>query len=279
MTPTIALAIPHTDWIPERVESMARLCAGLFGPHVSISDLKHPDVTAFRRFTDREPNTVWSQKLFRWALDTGATHLLQLQDDTIVATRFWPILRAMIQAQPDRIIGLEATHPLIPVQHRAGRRWYRDHWLIGVGYVFPRSLLVEYVAWCEANPERVAKTNEDSLISEWSYETKRDIWHPIPTCIDHDIGVPSTYANDAHHEYSMYRRPLITWRDVDTPALEDPDYWRVTEEGAPKLPGPGTQQCWYCGINQTKMTSQKTGARLCMQCLADMLGHILSRFA
>lgn len=268
---TFALAIPHTPWVPERVESMRKLRTAL-----SSDDPNHAG-DAYREFTDRESNRVWSQKLFRWALSTGATHLLQLQDDAIVAPRFWPILRAMIEAQPNRIIGLEATHPLIPVQHRAGRRWYRDHWLIGVGYVFPREALVEYVAWCDAHPARVASTNEDSLISEWSYETKRDIWHPIPTIIDHDIGVPSTYGNDGHHEFSMYRRPLVTWREVDSPALEDPAYWRCTEEGAPKLPGPGSQACWYCGVEEGKLTSPQTGARVGPQCLAHMLSYLLGK--
>lgn len=281
---SIALAIPHTPWIPERVESFRRMMTGLGIDALEPHDLRPLDESVLfdlrqtRVFDEREPNTVWSQKLFRWALTTGATHLLQLQDDAIVAPRFWPILHAMIEAHPDRIIGLEATHPLIPVQHRAGRRWYRDHWLIGVGYVFPCSLLVEYVAWCEAHPERVAKTNEDSLISEWAYETKRHIWHPIPTCIDHDLGVPSTYANDAHHEFSMYRKPLVTWRDVDaSAALEDPDYWRVTEDGAPILPGPGSQSCWYCGREEGRMTSPMTGARVGPQCLALMLSHLLGK--
>jgi hypothetical protein len=278
---TVALAIPHCPWIPSRVESMARLTASLgLNAHGAAVTMMSTDVLIEARiFADRESNRVWSQKIFRWALDTDATHLLQLQDDALVAPRFWPILRAMIEAQPDRIIGLEVTHPLAPVQHRAGRRWYRDHWLIGVGYVFPTSLLGHYVDWCDAHPERVAKTNEDSLISEWSYESKgtADIFHPIPTIIDHDLGVPSTYGNDGHHEFSMYRKTLVTWRDVDTPALEDPDYWRVTEEGAPLLPGPGTSLCWYCGIEQGKLTSAKTGARLGPQCLADMLGHLLGR--
>ena len=272
MSNSIALAIPHTPWIPARVESFMRLRDALRLDTRGDHEPEH-----MRTFSDRESNRVWSQRMFGWALDTGATHLLQLQDDAIVAPRFWPILYAMIEAQPDRIIGLEATHPLIPVQHRAGRRWYRDHWLIGVGYVFPRVLLEKYVDWCDTQPKRVASTNEDSLISEWSHENGVPIYHPIPTIIDHDLGVPSTYGNDGHHEWSMYRKPLVTWRDVDTPALEDPAYWRVTEDGAPLLPGPGTQACWYCGKEEGKLTSPTTGARMGPQCLAMMLSHLLGR--
>jgi hypothetical protein len=143
MTPahptTIALAIPHTPWIPERVESRNHLLDALGIDTMGYDPGTRAEMPAFAfsMFCDREANKVWSQRMFRWAIATGATHLLQLQDDALVAPRFWPILRAMIEAQPNRIIGLEATHPLTPVQHRAGRRWYRDHWLIGVGYVIP----------------------------------------------------------------------------------------------------------------------------------------------
>lgn len=273
---TIALAIPHTPWIPERRVSFDALIEALDAPTGDPinGNLLHAH-GPLRVFSDRESNRVWSQKLFRWALETGATHLLQLQDDALVAPRFWAILNAMIEAHPNRIIGLEATHPLAPVQHRAGRRWYRDHWLIGVGYVVPCWQLERYVEWCEKHPERVAKTNEDSLLSEWSYEDGVDIWHPIPTIIDHDIGVPSTYGNDGHHEFSMYRRPLVTWREVDSPGLEDPAYWRVTEDGAPKLPGPGTQLCWFCAQAAGPITSPVTGARLCKGCLAKCVNAIL----
>ncbi len=275
MTVTIALAIPHTPWIPARVESYHRIYESL----LIGQDQGRSMLTNYSVFDERESNRLWSQKLFRWALDTGASHLLQLQDDAIVSPNFWPALHAMIEAQPDRIIGLEATHPLIPVQHKAGRRWYRDYWLIGVGYVFPRVLLAQYVAWCEANPALVAEQNEDSLISLWAHKTGVAIFHPIPTIIDHDLGVESTYGNDGHYEFSMYRKPLVTWRDVPSlAALEDADYWRCSEESAPLLPGPGTSLCWYCAIADGKWTSAKTGARMCKQCMADMLGFMLNRF-
>lgn len=269
---TFAVGLPHTPWVPERVESFVRLFASINGG--GASDL--------RVFEDREPNYVWSQKLWRWACSTGATHLLQLQDDAILAPNFWPALCAMVSWRPAEIIGLEAVHPLGPEQFRTGRRWYRTRaWLIGVGYVWPLDSNLEnglpaFLKWCDANPKRVQSTNEDSLASEWAFEHSFDIWHPVPTIIDHDLGVPSTYANDEHYEFSMYRRPTVTWRDIpNLKAIEDEAYWRQSE--APLLPGAGTQLCWYCLEGQGKMVSPKTGARLCRECLAKMLGHLLSR--
>jgi hypothetical protein len=277
MTPAVALALPHAPWAEGRPESFARL------RHM-LNAGSEVDIGKVRVFDERESNRLWPTRMWKWAVSTGATHLVQLQDDVIVAPNFWPALRAMLTAVPDQIIGLHANHPLTAVQHYAGRRWYRDHWLTGPAYAWPLSPdlscgLPAFVEdWCPKHPDRVEKTNEDSLVSEWSYESKIDIWHPVIAITDVDLGVPSTYGNDGHHEWSMYRQPRVTWRDLQSvAALEDPDWWRCTEDAAPKLPGPGTQFCWYCGKEEGKLTSATTGARLGKQCLANMLGHMVGR--
>ncbi len=235
------------------------------------------DESWYMLFQSREPNHVWSQKMWRWASDVGASHLLQLQDDVTVSPNFWPASRAMIAAHPTRIIGLHANHPLSPVQFRAGRRWYRDHWLTGPAYVFPTALLRDaFLPWCDAHPDIVSSTNEDSLVSNWSQQSGNEIWHPVPTITDVDLSVPSTYGNDAHHEFSMYRQPSVTWRDaVSLSALEDPQFWACSEESAPKLPGPGTQLCWFCANEEGHWCSAQTGARLGRMCMMRAFGSTM----
>lgn len=272
--PSFALALPTcAAWIPERAESFARLTQAL-GVDVTRNDPGPPDYA--RMFGDKESNRIWPHTMWRWAVGCGATHLVQLQDDVIPAPNFWPVLRAMVEAKPQVIIGLHSNHPLAAVQFRAGRRWYRDHWLTGPAYVFPTTSLSAFLAWCEAHPDVCSATNEDSLISRWAHESKVSIWHPVPTITDHDLGVPSTYGNDGHHEWSMYRQPPVTWRDAPTGyALEDPAFWRCTEESAPLLPGPGTQLCWYCAANEAKGISVSTGARICNICLFQLVGKFM----
>ena len=87
----IALAIPHTPWVDERVTSMTSLLVAL--------DLVEPltdagPCFAYREFTERAPNAVWAEKLWTWLFETGADWCLQLQDDVIVAPCFWPILKS-----------------------------------------------------------------------------------------------------------------------------------------------------------------------------------------
>jgi hypothetical protein len=215
--------------------------------------------------------------LWRWGASSESSHLLQIQDDVIVSPNFWPSLRAMIAAQPSRIIGLHANHPLSVVQHRAGRHWYRDHWLTGPAYVFPTDLLRnKFLPWCDVNPVLVASTNEDSLVSLWSHRSGYEIWHPVPTITDVDLSIPSTYGNDAHHEWSMYRQPSVTWRDATSlAALEDPQFWACSETAAPKLPGPGSQLCWFCAEEQGHWCSAQTGARLGRMCMMRAFGSTM----
>jgi hypothetical protein len=208
----IALAIPHTPWVPERVASMHRLRNQL---------LYRPRF--YREFTDREPNWQWADKMWTWAESTGADHFLQLQDDVLVGPQFWPHLREMIDAVPDQLIGLESVHEWSEVAYRLGHHWYKSSdCLIGVGYVIPRPLMIAFNKW-RATTLRPGGAqgglNEDTMIAVFCMTNGLRIWHPVPTIIDHDIEMASTYGNDAH----SHRRPLVTtvrgaevkgWEDV-----------------------------------------------------------------
>ena len=218
---TIALGIPHTPWKPERVESLRRL-ETVLGTDVLDIDCDYTNRSKgvhnlrCRLFTDREPNWSWAEKLWRWGYETGADHLLQLQDDVIVDANFWPNLRAMLDAVPDQVIGLESVHPACKMLHDAGNNWYTtSDGLIGVGYVIPREVLRVFLEWraTQLRPESYKQVSEDTLIDMFCIATKRRVWHPVVTIIDHDTGLPSTYGNDDH----THRRPSLTTVRGDKP--------------------------------------------------------------
>lgn len=211
---TFSLGVPHTPWRPERVASYDRLMHVVAGFDALVADespLKH-----VRTFAEREPNHVWSKKLWSWAAETNATHLVQLQDDARVPPFFWAALSAMVEAVPDQVIGLEVVHPAARALAAEGRRWFTtSDCLVGVGYVMPRELVVEFLAWRASAlvDGAVERINEDTLIGLWCLATGRRIWHPLPTIVDHDTTLASTYGNDAHGA----RRPLVRW-DTTRPA-------------------------------------------------------------
>jgi hypothetical protein len=199
---TFALGIPHTPWRPERVESFERLQEQLG----SCSD------EYVRVFSDREPNWSWSSKMWRWATETDASHFLTLQDDAIVAPDFWRHLRNLTSAVPDQIIGLESVHP---ASQSVPGCWYRTpDCLIGVGYVVPMQTLRDFLEWRSKLRKGAIETiTEDTMLGLYAMHTGRGVWHPVPTIIDHDTELPSTYDNDAH----MFRRPLVTWDHREIP--------------------------------------------------------------
>lgn len=261
-----ALAIPHTPWIRHRVDSLDRLLVSLSRSTKSSSD-------EVRFFTDREPNHVWSQKLWQWGHDTGADYLVQLQDDALVAPCFWGALDAMLTVVPDKVIGLHAVHPAAREAERAGFRWHRANWLYGVGYVIPKAILGELVA-VRATASHAELINEDEFIGRFCAYTKRDVWCPIPTIIDHDITHESTYGNDDH----THRRPAVTWRGYSEGELTDPAFW-ITGTQTPLFVSPHSTACWFCGAEPGPMRGGLSGARIGWQCLARGAEAALKRAA
>lgn len=229
---TISLAISHTPWVPARVESFGRLenrLAQSVGACPTWDFARAAGMTEKKSFTERAPNWSWSEDMWRWASETSATHCLFLQDDVIPAPNFWPAIHAMVEAHPDQIIGLESVHPGGMSLARAGQHGYTTaDGLIGVGYVEPRSVVVEKLKWRLFDLKRGAVENmtEDALINVFALCTGRRIWHPCPTIIQHDTSLESTYGNDAH----SHREPCVTWRDGDVcdfavADLEEPSFW------------------------------------------------------
>jgi hypothetical protein len=259
--PTFACGLPHTPWVPERARSFERLTEALWN-----QDARG---TVSREFTERASNRVWPRAMWGWALTTDASYFLTLQDDVLIAPFFWDALRAMVVAQPSRIIGLSAVHPMAGEIARGGQRWYRTRsWLVGWAYVLPRADLAEFVAWFDRNPERVAATNEDTLLNEWIAETGRETWHPVPSIVDHDTSIGSTYSNDAH----LHRRTTVTWRGHQEADLVSHDFWR--DNGGPLLGVPQQGLCWACS-QQPARVKATSGVGLCTACLVLFMGTAL----
>ena len=167
---SIALGIPHTPWVPERVESMKRLRNELgFRPKF------------YREFTAKMPNRQWSREMWQWGLDTGADFFLTLQDDVMVAPCFWPALRAMLSHFRGGSLGLTSVHPAGAEIARRGHRWYRTQaWNVGWAYGMWRSDLGEFIDWSKAVPDNIS---EDDTLNRWHLATGRFVWHPVPTIV------------------------------------------------------------------------------------------------
>jgi hypothetical protein len=235
---TIALCIPHRPDIPERAENVKRILAAL--GEAALSGVTGCQVHVL---TDLAPNRVWARRMWAWGLETGADVFLTLQDDVELAPRFLGILRAMLPAvPPSALLGLAGHHPGMK---RAVGPWARSGgWVVGWAHAMRRGTLAELVA---RDASKVgAAENEDEFINHFVAATGREVWHPVPSPVDHRLDLASTYENDGRHPF---RASHVRWdgEGVDAAPLTDPAHWRVTSTppwlddlgGAPALGGMG----------------------------------------
>ena len=269
---SIALACPHTPWVEERVSSFDRLKA-------QLAKSGQPD--HYLELTDKAPNEVWSVQMWKWMLDTGADFCLSLQDDVLAAPCFWPALRAMITRLPPRAaLGLSGVHPMAREQARKGHRWYcTTSWLIGWAWGMWREDLELFYTWRmsqegERTCQAILPNGEDALMNVWMNKTKRDCWHPVPSIVDHDVSIGSSYANDNHG----HRRPWITWHGYREVDLVRPDFWAPNGKRPTHYHTVAQNLCWWCNKRQPIKASQVTGAMMCGLCLHETMGSILSAF-
>jgi hypothetical protein len=230
----IALCISHTPWVPSRFESMARLRTGLgiTDEERRLGSIENAPfgLIPYREMTDRASNWVWSESMWQWGVDQDVDYCLFGQDDLLVAPNFWRVLDAMLIAMPDEVIALDTCHPSARTAARKGTRWVTTaDGLVGLMYCWPRKLLQDdFMPWRRTGVRHpgVEGMSEDTLQGIWALSRGRRIFHPVPTILDTDADIASTYGNDRH----LYPRPSVNWKDGDVCGwsaedLERPDFW------------------------------------------------------
>lgn len=175
--------------------------------------------------------------MWEWAAAQDVDYCLFLQDDAIVSDDFRPLLESMLAAHwenPPAIIGLEVAHPAAGALRAEGYRWFTtSDALIGVGYIVSRQFLKKFLEWRNAqSPVTLRTITEDSLLGLYCALHGQRILHPLPTVVDHDTSIPSTYGNDAHSN----RRSSVTWDGNLVRA--NPEFWAPV----PRIPHFG---CFY----------------------------------
>ncbi len=202
-----SLAISHTPWVPERVGSMKRLQDSL------------PDAPeAYEVFSDKEPNHVWSGKMWMWAASQeGVDWCVFLQDDAVVAPDFFARLEAIVKRSAEDVVGLQVAHPAaVGLAAEGIEAFTTTDALVGVGYAIHREALKEFLWWRQALPAATLESiTEDSLLGLWCAINGLKVYHPIPTIVDHDTTLASNYDNGDHSN----RRSRVRWDSAFTPLM------------------------------------------------------------
>jgi hypothetical protein len=271
MSPTIAIAIPHAAHKPGRAASLERLRAQLGG-----------DGSDRRVFADKEPHWRWSLRLWRWGLESGADWLVQLQDDVEVPATFRDAVKAALSVAPEHceVVALFGIHPLARELARVGNRWHTTaNWLMGNGYALSRPFLAEFVPWVEANEAIARVTCEDALINRFVTETGRRVFHTIPSLVEHDLTIPSTWGEQAasmgldRPENHGHRKAVVSYRDYSAAEITRPDFWHQQGEVRALLDSLGPR-CWMClGAEKAFISSKESGVHIGKGCFTKMAEH------
>lgn len=229
-----SLAITHTPWIAERKVPFERLLAQV-GPADSWY--------AFKIVDERAKNWEWSVNMWRWAASQDVTHCLFLQDDALLAPDFQHQLGKLVKKHQNEIIGLQVAHPAAMFAAENGHTWMTTaDALVGVGYLLPKHVLEEFLGWRSNLKEgAVEAISEDTLVGLFALCTGRKIYHPLPTLVDHDVSVPSTYLNDGH----VNRQSRCRWDSPFHVEVARPEY--VPHMGRLFIGTPTLAQQWVPG--------------------------------
>jgi len=249
---SLSIAVPHCPWIPERVESMAKIRQALFVQdkyewyaHVG----QRIGFVAYKEFRDREPHYEWNVKLWRWSVEQRASHCLFLADDTVLGPHAISIVLAMLEAVPDQPIGLSSQHPSAPSVLRSGHHWYRcvSPWLVGWAYLLPKPLLAAFLRWHSQQSPALLRGNvsaDDQLINMFLASIRCPTWHPLPTPFDHDLQIGSSLGHpiEAHgRREASTKAPwtLLPWRPGPEPCPPNPlryeEHWKHRTSSAPPI--------------------------------------------
>jgi hypothetical protein len=171
---TIAVYVMHVPGDSEREATLAKLRERVPGCVV----VRDPDRTG-----------AWSTARKCWEAGVEAADwVVVLNDDALPCEGFREVATA----------ALAQRHPNDPVCFYVGRpdavdvladrlHWYTTHDdLVGVGCALHRSVIPEFLAWVDANPD-VDDFSDDGRLNLWAMATGRLIYTTLPALVDHQL--------------------------------------------------------------------------------------------
>jgi hypothetical protein len=281
-----AIAIPHAPWIEERAENLRAIRSVLDVIGVARSPVDRPVVRVFD-----EKEVWWKRSLRRWAwaLESGADHFFQLEDDVILAPHFLPTLAAIQAAWPDDVLCFASTHPLGQVvSEYQGRRSYRSPSMRGWAWGCSRARLRQLFDYARAghleeyagtkahlahDPSRKTVEHlpcEDTFLCTYFVHRNVVPRHPVPTPVD-QLHMKSTIAGFDWHTQTQ---ASVTWRGFKVEDMIAPEWWNTPATflgcNPSELVSSIRSLCTWCAKEPQAFTSHATGAGMCRECAVGL---------
>lgn len=151
----------------------------------------------------------WIRCLQR-AAKSDATHFVFLPDDAVLVPNFVDRLLDVIAARPNDVICCQSNHRGAPVAYEAGFRWYSTpDGFTGFGGVLPIALVREHLEWRRTKLDPEALVQGDEGVNLWCMATRRLVYKPLPSLVQHDTKLKSLDGNDWHD--TINERTSLVW--------------------------------------------------------------------
>lgn len=184
----LSVAIQHH---PARSEILSRVISGLTPLHAEVVRDPEPD-------GDRHP---W--RTYRLALERTpewATHRLIVQDDALPCVSFPALLRAAVEAQPDRLLALcVCGRPTLCARdalaaNARGDAWIvlrRNQWVPVIALVWPARLVRPALEWVAGQSWPREFYADDEIVGRIARGLGETVLATVPSLVQHEDVTPS----------------------------------------------------------------------------------------
>jgi hypothetical protein len=174
--------------------------------------------------------SLYSEVVYRWLVGQDVTHCIFMSDDLELCPRFWDLVEAMTEAQPEVPIGLDSLHPRAKTLQESGGHWYRcKAWMAGPAMLWPKWMLIDHMKWRDGQSLKyIRDTGDDTAWNEYIHRKELHSWHPVPSPVDHDADLPTAKTGLVERD-EEFRRPPVLWHGYDLDELAKVATWETKE--------------------------------------------------
>lgn len=202
MSVSVAICIMHAEFDPERRETLQKLLDGIDATHACVK-LVHVERDNVRKGAWPVARACWLK-----GAESGATHVVLMNDDAEPCPRFTQALVKTLEANPKAIISYYVNDTRAEWPLEKGEHWYTTYdGLVGVTCGMPASLAADFIRFCDEALVPAPYLTDDGRINLYAMATSRLIWHPVPGLVDHQLPDSSMVGN-ADHDYRRAAIPL-----------------------------------------------------------------------
>ena len=171
----------------------------------------------------KAPPGAYATAVRSWRLGAAsdATHVLVIEDDTILCKDFCKVLVRAVETRPDHIIELFSAggvfSPMFAEAQAKNLHWVDQNChCCGPALLMPRAMVAEYLVWQAENISPHCQHIDDFFVRLFAIATGRLISNCVPSLVQHDPSMLSIVGNQPNSEaqawcFAADDAPAIQW--------------------------------------------------------------------